>query len=299
MFNLTSCLKNSRIRNTILSILAVLTASTAVYAVNTADTIDDADQASASVTTTTPSTESADSAADTTTEGGSPSETAAVSTDDTAAVQTSAPETAPVTTAGTAVTAPVVTSAPPASAPSTTKQTVCKTPFYSIYIQTGSNCPTAPKLPIGGGTAATTKAPAVTAAPATTAAPSSSLSEYAQAVFNSVNAERQKAGLSTLSYDGQLDQAANVRAQEIVQSFSHTRPDGRSTFSILSDLGISYTSAGENIAYGQRSPEEVMTGWMNSEGHRANILNSNFTSIGVGVYKSGNTLYWVQLFKRG
>ena len=78
--------------------------------------------------------------------------------------------------------------------------------------------------------------------------------------------------------------------------FSHTRPDGRSCFTALTDLGISYGGAGENIAYGQSSPEEVMTAWMNSSGHRANILNSSFTKLGVGVYKSGNTIYWVQLF---
>ena len=65
---------------------------------------------------------------------------------------------------------------------------------------------------------------------------------------------------------------------------------------VLGEYGVAYRSAGENIARGQSSPEEVVRAWMNSEGHRANILGESFTSLGVGVYKSGGTYAWTQLF---
>lgn len=88
-----------------------------------------------------------------------------------------------------------------------------------------------------------------------------------------------------------------IRAHELRDKFSHTRPDGSDFSSILKAAGITYRSVGENIAYGQNSPEAVMKGWMNSEGHRANILNRDFTSIGVGHYKDASgTDYWTQLF---
>ncbi len=91
--------------------------------------------------------------------------------------------------------------------------------------------------------------------------------------------------------------AANVRAKEIKQQFSHTRPDGRSFDTVLTENGVSFRGSGENIAYGQRSPEAVMEGWMNSAGHRANILNANFKNIGVGYYQDTNGVnHWVQLF---
>ena len=113
---------------------------------------------------------------------------------------------------------------------------------------------------------------------------SGGVQEAAEAVASLVNAARQDAGLSELELDADLCAAAQARAQEIAQSFSHTRPDGSSCFTILEEFGISYRAAGENIAMGQRTPEEVMDGWMNSSGHRANILNGTFTSIGVGYY---------------
>lgn len=122
-------------------------------------------------------------------------------------------------------------------------------------------------------------------------------SSIAEQITALVNAERSKAGLSPVTLDTSLTSAANVRAKESAVSFSHTRPDGRSFSSILTDNGISYRGSGENLAYGQFSPESVMEGWMNSSGHRANILNPNFTKIGVGYYKSSSgTKYWSQLF---
>lgn len=121
-------------------------------------------------------------------------------------------------------------------------------------------------------------------------------SSYVNEILRLVNKERAANGLSALSLDKSLCDAAQIRATEIKSSFSHTRPDGSSCFTVLSQLGINYGGAGENIAYGQRSPEEVMTAWMNSAGHRANILNASFTKLGVGVYSSGGTLYWAQMF---
>lgn len=120
---------------------------------------------------------------------------------------------------------------------------------------------------------------------------------FADQVISLVNQERAKVGLSSLSSNQSLTNAALVRAREIESSFSHTRPDGSAFNTVLAQNGVSYSGAGENIAYGQQSPEQVMQGWMNSEGHRANILNSSFTSIGVGHYKNAAGVnYWVQLF---
>ena len=120
---------------------------------------------------------------------------------------------------------------------------------------------------------------------------------YANEVLKLVNQERAKAGLGALTTNATLQQAANKRAQEIVTSFSHTRPDGRSSFSVLDEYNISYRAAGENIAYGQKTPSEVMNAWMNSSGHRANILGSQFGKVGIGVYKASNGLYyWTQEF---
>jgi len=120
---------------------------------------------------------------------------------------------------------------------------------------------------------------------------------YAQQVVNLVNAERAKEDLAPLTLDATVTKAANVRATEIQSSFSHTRPNGSSFSTVLGENGVSYRGSGENIAYGQRSPEEVVTGWMNSPGHRANIMNQNFKNIGVGHAQNSNgTQYWVQLF---
>lgn len=120
---------------------------------------------------------------------------------------------------------------------------------------------------------------------------------YAQQVVDLVNSERAKEGLSPLTYDATLSAAAQKRAEEIVTVFQHTRPDGTQFYSVLKEFGISYRSTGENIAYGQKNASAVMNDWMNSSGHRANIMNSSFEKIGVGVYIAPNgTIYWSQLF---
>lgn len=120
---------------------------------------------------------------------------------------------------------------------------------------------------------------------------------FIQQVVNLVNQERAKAGLSPVKADVSVQAAAQIRAKEIETSFSHTRPDGSSFSTALTQQGVTYRGSGENIAWGQKTPEQVMNGWMNSDGHRANILNKNYTTIGVGLYQNASgTNYWTQLF---
>ena len=119
--------------------------------------------------------------------------------------------------------------------------------------------------------------------------------DFMARVVELCNEQRAAYGLAPLTQDASLDACAQVRAAEITEKFDHTRPDGTSCFTVLN--GLTYTAAGENIAAGQRSPEEVVNDWMNSEGHRANILNASFTKIGVGYTTGGNYgTAWVQLF---
>lgn len=120
-------------------------------------------------------------------------------------------------------------------------------------------------------------------------------SAFASEVVRLVNVERTKAGLSPLSTDSAITAAAQVRAEEQKQSFSHTRPNGKHFSTALTENDVNYSGAGENIAMGQKTPQQVMEAWMNSDGHRANILNKNFTKIGVGYMGSGSS-YWAQLF---
>ena len=118
----------------------------------------------------------------------------------------------------------------------------------------------------------------------------------ADRVIELVNQERTSRGLQPLLKHDGLMVAAAARARELSQRYSHTRPDGSECFTILWHLGIDYAYAGENIAMGQRTPEIVMNDWMNSSGHRANILNENYDCIGVGYTMVDGHPYWVQLF---
>ncbi len=131
-----------------------------------------------------------------------------------------------------------------------------------------------------------------------TSQPSVNMSAYVDEVIRLVNIERANAGLSPVSKNSGACQGAAVRAGEIVNLFSHTRPDGRDCFTVLEEVGVAYTSCGENIAAGYATPEKVVEGWMNSPGHRANILNERFEEIGVGVVEANGYFYWVQLFIR-
>lgn len=120
---------------------------------------------------------------------------------------------------------------------------------------------------------------------------------FAEQVVELVNQERTKAGLNAVTLDQKIASAALVRAKEIETSFSHTRPNGSKFSTALTEQGVTFKGAGENIAWGQKSPEAVMQAWMNSEGHRANILNKNFTKIGVGYYQNAaGRNFWTQLF---
>jgi len=121
--------------------------------------------------------------------------------------------------------------------------------------------------------------------------------DYTAKVIELVNKERAKEGLHSLTYDTKMEQAAFVRAKEIQNNFSHVRPDGSSFSTALNEAGVSYNRSGENIAWGQKSPEEVVQAWMNSPSHKANIMNGSYSRIGVGYLTNGNgTGYWVQLF---
>ncbi|MGE7633346.1 CAP domain-containing protein [Bacillus paramycoides] len=123
-----------------------------------------------------------------------------------------------------------------------------------------------------------------------------SLSEFEQRVVELTNAERTKQGLPALKIDTELSKVARIKSEDMQKNnyFDHNSPTYGSPFDMMKKFGISYKSAGENIAQGQRTPEEVVQAWMNSAGHRANILNSGFTHIGVGYVESGN--YWTQQF---
>ncbi|MBR5229676.1 MAG: hypothetical protein IKW01_02375 [Firmicutes bacterium] len=118
-------------------------------------------------------------------------------------------------------------------------------------------------------------------------------------VIRMTNENRQRAGLSSLSANSSLNRLAQLKAEDMAKNgyFSHTSPSYGSAFDMLKASGIAYRTAGENIAKGQKSAQSVMTGWMNSAGHRENIMSSSYTEIGVGYTQDskGNT-YWVQIF---
>ncbi len=117
-----------------------------------------------------------------------------------------------------------------------------------------------------------------------------------QQVIDLTNAQRRQNGLSPLSADAKLNSVAQAKSADMQQNnyFSHSSPTYGSPFDMMRDQGVSYQSAGENIAKGQRTPQEVVQAWMNSEGHRKNILSSNFTHIGIGYDPNGH--HWVQMF---
>lgn len=125
---------------------------------------------------------------------------------------------------------------------------------------------------------------------------SSELSQFEQEVVELTNQERAKQGLSPLKIDTELSKVAREKSSDMASNgyFAHNSPSYGSPFDMMKQFGISYSTAGENIAKGQRTPEEVVNAWMNSEGHRANIMNANFTHIGVGYVEQGN--HWTQQF---
>lgn len=125
---------------------------------------------------------------------------------------------------------------------------------------------------------------------------SSSVTDYEAEVVRLVNEIRKSNGLKPLTQDWQLSRVARYKSQDMKKLgyFSHTSPTYGSPFDMMKSFGISYRTAGENIAKGYATPKAVVEAWMNSTGHRANILNSTYTHIGVGYVSSGN--YWTQMF---
>lgn len=136
----------------------------------------------------------------------------------------------------------------------------------------------------------------VTATQPNTTQTTSSLSAYEQKVVDLTNQERAKNGLPALKVDLTLSKMAHEKSRDMSANgyFSHTSPTYGSPFDMMKKYGITYRYAGENIAMGQRTPEEVVKAWMNSEGHRKNILSPNYNFIGVGYVAQGN--YWTQEF---
>lgn len=132
------------------------------------------------------------------------------------------------------------------------------------------------------------------------------ISEIEQAIFTSVNAERSANGLVPLSYNNTMQDYARIKSKDMGDRgyFDHTSPDGELITAQMKRDGVTYNAWGENIAYIQGNSNnaslgnQFMTNWMNSQGHRENILSTNFTSIGIGVYKIGNTYYATQEFDR-
>lgn len=119
---------------------------------------------------------------------------------------------------------------------------------------------------------------------------------YEKEVVRLVNEIRVQNGLRELTYNWELGRVARYKSQDMKDNkyFSHTSPVYGTPFEMMKAFGITYRSAGENIARGQTTPQAVVNAWMNSSGHRANILNSSFTQIGVGYVADGN--YWTQMF---
>ena len=122
------------------------------------------------------------------------------------------------------------------------------------------------------------------------------VTQYEQEVIRLVNEIRVQNGLSALTYNWELSRVARYKSQDMVDNryFSHTSPTYGTPFQMIRSFGLSYRSAGENIAYGPRTPQAVVNAWMNSSGHRANILSSSYTQIGVGYVANGH--YWTQMF---
>jgi len=127
------------------------------------------------------------------------------------------------------------------------------------------------------------------------------ISDYEKEVVRLVNIEREKRGLQKLTLNAQICKVARIKSQDMINKkyFSHTSPTYGSPFRMMESFGIRFSAAGENIAYGQKTPAEVMKTWMNSPGHRENILSKTYTQIGVGLATSKTGVkYWTQLFTK-
>lgn len=166
---------------------------------------------------------------------------------------------------------------------------------------TGTETPEKPETPdegTAGGTAGSTPAEEETPAEDTGSEPADTVAAYEQEVFDLVNQIREENGLEPFVYNETLAETARAHSQDMIDRnfFDHTNPDGKSPFDRMRDNGLSYSMAAENIAVGYPSPEAVVEGWMNSEGHRANILG-DCKELGVGLALGGSYgYYWTQCF---
>jgi len=129
----------------------------------------------------------------------------------------------------------------------------------------------------------------------------SSLTSFETEVIRLINLERTNRGIPALTTNWQLSRVARYKAQDMIDNnyFSHTSPTYGSPFTMMQSFGLKFSAAAENIAYGYSTPKEVVAGWMNSPGHRENILSRSYTQTGVGAAKKANgTLYWTQMFMK-
>jgi uncharacterized YkwD family protein len=127
----------------------------------------------------------------------------------------------------------------------------------------------------------------------------SNASGFEKQVIDLTNQERKKNGLDALKMDGELSNVAEMKSEDMKEQnyFSHTSPTYGSPFEMMENFGVDYSTAAENIAVGQKTPESVVNAWMNSPGHRKNILNKQVTHIGVGTAKDASQgIYWTQMF---
>lgn len=168
--------------------------------------------------------------------------------------------------------------------------------IHADYLSSSKITLTTTTTTVGSSAAATTPAP-----PAATTQNPPSLPEFAARVFELTNQERIKNGKKPFEAMIVLNDIADTRVGEIAIKYGHTRPDGQKFSTAFNDKGIVYGYFGENIAAGQSTPEAVVAAWMNSEGHRKNILSDTYTHLGVGYcFKASDPKnynhYWVQNF---
>ncbi|MBA2950099.1 CAP domain-containing protein [Streptomyces sp. PSKA28] len=199
---------------------------------------------------------------------------------------------------GTAKTSAPKTSAPKTSVPKTSAPESPATTSPSTPKTTAPKPETtsSPGTPSTAGTPKTTEPTSATpASPSTPTAPASASGSVAR-IVELVNNERSKAGCSPVTLNATLSKAAQAHSEDMAehQNMSHTGSDGSSPGDRITRAGYSFSTYGENVAYGYSSPEQVMAGWMSSPGHKANILNCSFKEIGVGLAQPND--YWTQEF---
>ncbi|XOQ44823.1 MAG: SCP domain-containing protein [Clostridium sp.] len=196
------------------------------------------------------------------------------------------------------------------SSNSTTTSSDCNTyQNYNDYMNdimnqiAGKNCPQTPSGDVSsqssGNVPSTSSESVSSSSPSSTDSATGTYADFQNQVLQLVNEERTSRGLNALTLDASLTKTATLKSEDMANLgyFDHNSPTYGSPFDMMKQFGISYQTAGENIAMGQTSPEQVMTGWMNSEGHRANILNASFTKLGVGIAQdSSGRYYWTQQF---